>query len=170
MEKFDIIEEHYRANHKKMVSRVIGRVPNKSRHLAEEVVQEAYARCMKYFHTFNPERKPFSTWFNYILNNACSDCMKIEGNSGVAPIIYEDEDGDLNPQHLMDDLDIPLGLVVNIQEAMLRQKPERYDVLNMFFNLGMKPREIAECTNFSYGNIRLIISRFKGQFADDNIF
>lgn len=163
----EIVEEHYRKNYKQLVNHMVNRVPNKSHALAEEVVQEAYCRALKYYEGFNPELKPFSTWFNRILNNACSACLQEEG--GNLPSLDDDEI-DLEPYRIMEDVDVPFELVIMIQESMKKQKPEVYEVLNMFFNLGMKTREIAECVEFNHGNVRQIIRRFRIRHEDENNF
>lgn len=163
----ETIEAHYRKNYKGLVNHMTNRVPNKSKHLAEEVVQEAYCRALKYYDGFNPEIRPFSTWFNRILNNACNSCQQEEG--GNIPSL-DDEDQDLEPFRLMEDVSTPLGIIVLIQETMKQQKPDVREVLNMFFNLGMKTREIAECSDYSHTNIRQIIRRFRVKFDDENSF
>lgn len=167
MSRNEVIEEHYRKNYKTLVNHMVNRVPNKSHALAEEVVQEAYCRALKYYDGFDPTRKPFSTWFNRILNNACSACLQEEG--GNLPSL-DDEEMDLEPFRIMEDVDIPFELVVMIQESMKKQKADVFEVLNMFFNLGMKTREIAECVEFNHGNIRQIIRRFRLKFDDENSF
>ena len=167
MNRNEIVEAHYRKHYKTLVNHMRNRVPNKSHHLAEEVVQEAYCRALKYFDGFNPEIKPFSTWFNRILNNSCSSCMQEEGGNSLS---MDDDDQDLEPYRIMEDVSIPFDLVVLIQESMKKQKQDVYEVLNMFFNLGMKTREIAECVEYNHGNIRQIIRRFRIKFEDENSF
>lgn len=167
MTRNQVIEEHYRLNYKRLVKIMRNRVPNKSDALAEEVVQEAYCRALKYYKGFNPEIKPFATWFNRIMNNACNSCQQSEGNNLPS---MDNEDQDLEPFKLMEDVSIPLGVVVLIQTTMRQQKPDVFEILNMFFNLGMKTREIAECVDFSHTNIRQIIRRFRAKFGDENSF
>lgn len=167
MSRNEEIEKHYRQHYKRLVNHVTNRVPNKSKHLAEEVVQEAYTRALKYYKGYNPELAPFSTWFNRILNNACNSCQQEEG--GNIPSL-DDEENDLEPFRLMEDISIPLGIIVLIQETMKQQKPDVREVLNMFFNLGMRTREIAEVSIYSHTNIRQIIRRFRVKFDDENSF
>ena len=110
----DVIENHFRKNYKKQVGYITNRVPHKSHALAEEVVQEAYCRALKYFKGFDPTRSNFSTWFNRILNNACSACLQEEGGHPQEYI----EDYELEPHKLMEELDVPFELVVLIKEEM----------------------------------------------------
>ena len=69
-----LITKHYIENYKRLVKRSMWRVPNKSLALAEECVQEAYARALKYYSTFNPKQDLFNNWFEGILRNAINDC------------------------------------------------------------------------------------------------
>ena len=160
MTRNEVVERHWRDNYKRLVNHVANRVPNKSHALAEEVVQEAYARALRYYEGFDETRRPFSTWFNRILNNSCAACLQAEAG---LPLSYDDEI-EIEPYRLMEDNSFPFEVVVQIEEAIKAQPEERREVLNMFFNLGMKTREIAECVEFSHGNIRQIISRFRIKF------
>ena len=55
----DVINDHFRSNYTKLVKRMRGRVPGNSTALAEEVVQETYARAMKYYRTYDSEMSKF---------------------------------------------------------------------------------------------------------------
>lgn len=168
MECNAVIERHYRTHAKKLVNRMISRVPNNSRHLAEEVVHDAYVNAMTYWEGFDPRIKPFAVWFNRILNNAANKCVQMEG--GGNHLSFDDEDLDLEPFRINDDADIPPLVVINIQKAIESKSPEVREVLHMFFNVGMKTVDIEKCTGFSHGNIRQIIRRFRIKWDDENIF
>ena len=165
MDRDKTIEEHYRRNRKGLINAVINRVPNKSRALAEEVVQEAYCRALAYWPSFDPERGEFKTWFNRILYNAGNDCVASEGNS----ISLDDEEYDVAGFLLVDD-DIPKDVALLIQKSMEKQRPEVYEVLHMFFNLGFKTIDIEKCTDFTHTNIRKLIYRFKVEWVNENIY
>lgn len=168
MDRNSVVEKHYKANYKHLVNRMCSRVPDNSRHLAEEVVQDAYANALTYWDAFNPNIRPFGVWFNRILNNAANKCVQSEG--GGNHLSLDDEDSDLEPFRVNDDADIPMIVVINIQKAIKKQRPEVAEVLNMFFNLGMRTREIAECTEFNHNNIRQMVRRFRIKWDDENIF
>lgn len=166
MNRNEFVEDHYRKNYKLFVNRMTNRVPHKSKDLAEEVVQEAYSLALKYWKAFNPEIGRFDAWFNRILNNACNRCVQLEGGGTLSL----DDEYDLEPFFLNEDMDIPQEVVIIVQEAIKKEPPDRSEVLNMFFNLGMKTREIEECTSYSHSNIRQIIRRFRIKWGDENIF
>lgn len=160
-----VVEEHYRKNFKGYVKYMSRRAPNNSVHIAEEIVQEAYFRALKHYKAFNPDRGTFSTWFNHILHNTLNRVLSEE--AGVGPSLDDDE-LELEPFILDTEPYVPKHLVILIQRAIKEQKPEVADVLHMFFNLGMKTRDIEECTEFSHSNIRKIIERFRVKMDDED--
>jgi RNA polymerase sigma factor (sigma-70 family) len=161
----ETIEKHYRKNYKLFVNRMLRRVPGNSRALAEEVVQEAYSNALRYWKAFDPERASFDVWFNRIVNRAASKCTRAE--NGQPSLSYDDE---LEPFVLNNETRIPKVIIAKIQQAIKETKPEVSEILNMFFNLGMKTTDICECTNHSHSNIRQIIRRFRIKWNDENIF
>lgn len=167
MNRNQTIETHYKKNYKRLVKHMTNRVPDNSPALAEEVVMEAYARALAYWESYDPTRGEFSTWFNRIMNNACAACIRDEQGTNLS---MDDDDLDLEPYRLMQDIEIPFHIIVLIQSEMNKQRPEVKEVLNMFFNLGMKTREIAECVDYNHGNIRQIVRRFRIKFEDENTF
>lgn len=167
MDRDEVVSAHYQKNFKGLVKYMSRRTPNQSVHLAEEVVQEAYTKALTHWKAFNPERGAFNTWFNRILNNSLNNCLSSE--SGNLPS-FDDDDLDLEPFIIDNDPDIPRNIVVRIQKSISEQKPEHADVLHMFFNLGMRTRQIEECSEFSHDNIRKIIQRFRIKWDDENIY
>lgn len=164
----ETIDAHYRKNFKLLVKRATWRVPNKSVHLAEEVVQDAYLKAIRFWNTFNPERNEFGAWFNRIFNGSVADCIRRE--NGHSNPSLDNEDDYLEPFILDEDVDIPREIVIRVKKAIEEQPAPNNDVLNMFFNLGMNSNEIAECTNLTAGNVRQIIRRFRIKWDGENIF
>lgn len=167
MTRNDVISDHYIINYKKLVKRASWRVPNKSVHLAEEVVQEAYTRALKFFKAYDPERGDFGAWFNRIYNCCVANCIKQE--NGNMPSL-DDEDEYLEPFIIDDSAWVPKDMALLIKNNIDAQTPEVAEVLRMFFLLGMKTPDIADCTNQSHSNVRQIIYRFRIKWSDENIF
>jgi RNA polymerase sigma factor (sigma-70 family) len=166
MTRNEIIEDYYRKNYKHLVNRVLGRVPNNSRAIAEEVVQDAFVRALEYWRTFDQNRE-IGPWFNRILAYSVRETIRKENGT---PLSFDDEELFLEPFVLGEDVDIPPNIVLLVQKSILEQPEDRREVLHMFFNLGMKTREIEECTNYNHSNIRQIIRRFRIKWDDENIF
>lgn len=154
----ELIEEHYRLNFDKLVKRSTYRVPNKSPHIAEECVQEAYLRAIKYINAFNPDLDTFEKWFEGILRNAINDCRTIEKDRGVT-------------KELTDDLVEEVASKKDKAQYVLVMKYINEDsknrtILTLFFLLGYKTKDIAEYTNISHTYIRQIIFRFRNKMYD----
>lgn len=167
MMRDETVVAHYNKNYKKLVKHAIYRVPNRAEHLAEEVVQEAYAKALKFFKAYDPERNKFEPWFNRIFNGCVSDCIKAEGGSHPS---FDDEDNNLEPFIIDNNQWIPKDMVIKIKEGIDAQRPEAAEVLRMFFILGMETPDIASCTNLTHTNVRQIIYRFRIGWSDENIF
>lgn len=167
MDRNTTIEAHYRKNYRQLVKRVLNRVPNHSHALAEEVVQEAYVRAMQYWRSYNPARGDFDRWFNLILRNAVADCINSESGG---PLSLDDDDRDIKPFVMFEDHSIPKAVALKVQDGINAQRPEIADILNMFFNLGMRTVDIEKCSELSHTNIRQIIRRFRIKWENENTF
>jgi RNA polymerase sigma factor (sigma-70 family) len=163
----ETIEQHYRHHYKILVKRAAWRVPNKSVALAEEVVQEAYSRAIKYWKTFDPNKNKFGAWFNRIYNGCVADCMRAE-NGGLPSLNNDDEW--LEPFILNDSDWVPKEMAIRIQEGIKAQRDEASEILNLFFNLGLTTPEIHEITGVNHNTIRQTIRRFRIKWEDENIF
>jgi len=67
-EAYKVIEDYYRKNFKRLVNISRGRAG--SYHNAEDVVQEAFTRALKYHKSYNPAMTAFDAWFSRILDNS----------------------------------------------------------------------------------------------------
>jgi len=156
-----LIEQHYRKNFERFSKMIARRFQNRL-NVAEEAVQEAYLRAIKYFHTFNTEIKPFEHWFATILNNAVKDLQREEKAGGMK---Y--------------DLDSAEGFmeinVVNTMYNIIRVHYEieihrEREILYYFFQLGLKPREICQIVDSrTIHAIKSVIYRFKQSLKESGI-
>ena len=79
------IENHYKENYGRILKRMTFRAGGI--HQAEDIVQEAYCRALKYYSELKVEE--FDRWFSMILNNAYNDYKRDE--IGLSYIEDEDE-------------------------------------------------------------------------------
>ena len=63
-----MIEQFYKENYNILVKRIQARRMQECD--AEDVVQEAFVRALKYADSFNPDFHEIGAWFNTILNNS----------------------------------------------------------------------------------------------------
>jgi RNA polymerase sigma factor (sigma-70 family) len=153
--KHKLIEEHYRQNFEKLIKRTTWRVPNRSQALAEECVQEAYTRAMKYWKTFNPKQDIFNKWFEGILRNAVNDCRTQEADRGIS--IETTPEGEIPLLPDRKERIMALHII-----RMLEPGPKR-SILTLFLLFGYTTKDIAEYTGIKEGTVRQIIARWRNK-------
>lgn len=164
MKRNKLIEEHYKLHYNTLVKRYTRRVPNHSVALAEEVVQEAYARAVKYFATFEPKINTFEKWFNAILRNSTNDCRTAESGNGATKE-YDDQVEDVRASKSdYKNLHTMLLEIYRIQETSVRD----YNVLSMFFVYGFTSKDISVYMGMSHTNVRQVIFKFKGRINEED--
>lgn len=149
---YEIIENHYRENYGRIIKRMTFRAGGI--HQSEDIVQEAYARAMKYYDTLKVDE--FDKWFSMILNNAYNDYMRDE--IGLSYIEEDDE-----PLGLED-----CGLVTSqtrreIYDIISTKSPVQQEILNLHLRHGYSPTDIASLTEHTYANTHKVISRFRDE-------
>lgn len=154
----DLITQHYLENYIRLVKTAVRRVPNNSQALAEEVVQEAYARAVKYFRAYN-ENIEFDKWFNGIFRNAVNDCRTAESEHGCT---FEYDDNVENilslEQTLQGELwDATMKMIYKLDNE--RDK----EILSMCYMYGFTSKDIAEYVGMKHSTVRQIITRFKAK-------
>lgn len=153
MKRDKLITEHYLLHYERLVKRTIWRVPNKSKAIAEECVQEAYARALKYFSTFDERKDLFERWFEGILRNAIHDCRDIEKDRGVSKELSDEDGVELVPYRK--ERLTAIAVIRGMKEDNNRL------VLSMFLLYGFKTKDIAEYTGMTHTNVRQIIYKYR---------
>ena len=147
----EALTEYYNEMHDKLVQRFQKR--SGGWHNAEDVVQEAFARALKYINSFDPEHKPMAAWFNSILNNAFKDFRKEERRQGM--VAEEDQ--------IIDDLDTIVFKSETV-EALLNhidEMPEpKKTVIRLFVIQGYTAEEILQQTELNIASVRKIVHEF----------
>lgn len=155
----DILEHHYKAHRRrlvKIVMRRVGRCP----YLAEEAVQEAYTRALKYIHCYDPE-KTLDNWFHTILNNAVRDLMKVERQRGL---------GLDNADEVADPIDTDTRVYARsiIDSIFLVKNNLHKEVLELYIIKGLGYKDIVQVTEaHSEAMVRKVVSRFKESLKDE---
>lgn len=160
-----IIDTHYRQNYKRLVKTIARRFGGNT-HLAEEAVQEAYTKAVKYFKLFDPDKKPFNAWFTSILNNAVRDLQRQEMHRGA---IKEGEELELIPDPRNQEETTHWDEIrrhINSDIDTLSNETHQ-EVLELYFNKGMQPTEICEIIEgVSREAAKKIIQRFRPFILD----
>ncbi len=153
---YSLIEELCKEKHKKMVTRLFYYLHN--RHNAEDILQEAYYRALKYWKTFNSE-EDFQGRFRIILNNVLKDFMKAERLRGMKdenyPPIREIQNHIFHRLALKEVLDI-------IDEKTDRVKR----ILYLHLIDGYTAKEVEQIVPESVATIWKITQRFREEIKD----
>lgn len=149
---YEIIENHYRENYGRIIKRMTFR--SGGIHQAEDIVQEAYARAMKYYNNLKVDE--FDKWFSMILNNAYNDYMRDE----IGLSYIEDDDEPLGL--------VECGLVTSqtrreVYDIISTKSVAQQEILTMHLRHGYNPIDIANTTEHTYANVHKVISRFRDE-------
>lgn len=150
MNKNAIIEAYYRENYTVLIKIARRRVGDYSLVLAEEAVQEAFSRVLKYYKTYK-EADSFDSWFKRILYNCIHDIKRQEKDRGVTT---KEEDEETTSQG-------DVAFTKEVLDLLGKQKPRDLEILNMYFFYGFKSREVAELSRVSHDVVRDVIRTFR---------
>lgn len=152
MSKLDLF---YRENFKPL-SKSVSRVFNNRLDIGEDVVQEAFVRCLTYIHTYD-ENKSFKTWFNSILSNCIRDKQKEERSRGIS---YDIED-----TISLSDLMLILDDAIDLEKYIKRYTGIQYEVLRLFYFLNLNSKEISDLVEgTTHSSVRTFLHRFRESF------
>ena len=142
------IDKHYREQYSRLVKRIAYRLGNKY-FLAEEVVQEAYARALKYYKSFDPSYGEFDQWFSLILNNATRHCQNQEKSRGIHAdtLVFPN----IDEQYFRNGL----------EEAVAKEGDRNSIILSLYFLDGWRTPEISKLLNCNHNTVRQVINRFR---------
>ena len=151
-----IIAKHFLFNRCTLVKRVKYRT-NGNEADAEDVVQEAYCRALKYKDSFEMGMN-FGHWFSRIVANAYKDWKREQYNHSL------NEEFDENEVEPTEDSSVQDNLINRIsQEIELLEDVEHKSILRLHFVYGFKLRELAQISPLKYREIVYIITKFKEQ-------
>lgn len=147
------IEEHYIKNRRMLVKRLSFRTD--SIQDAEDVVQEAYCRALKYIASFDKEQS-FENWFTRILRNAIKEEKRKKFN---LPVIESFDEDEIEP---IPDSNVQKRLLKSIEESINKERNEHIkEILKLYYLQGFKLSEIVQITNEGYNAVNNMVHKFK---------
>lgn len=151
------IESHYKENYKRLVK--FYTLVFKNEQDAEDVVQEAYARALKYFPSFDASLV-FEAWFSTIVRNAFLNHLHNKRGHQHEELDEFVLEGSLNY------MDIGV-LWEQIIDSIGKEKLEHQEVLMYHFEKGYSCTEISHFSDLTHRNIRKIVSDFRGKIRKE---
>ncbi len=161
-EKMNKIEPFYRENYKKQVKK-IGYMLGGDWVSAEDVVQEAYIRAVKYGDSYSEERSSLKTWFNTILYNSFRDWQKLDREKGIVKAPLTDN---VPEEVVFLQCNEFRGLIKKELSSLMGDERVR-TVLHLWYILGYSAKEISQVVNnMTVTNVTTLTNRFKKLMYD----
>jgi len=154
-EAYKLIEDFYRKNFKRLVNKVKGRAG--SYHNAEDVVQEAFTRSLKYHKSYNPAITPFDMWFSRILENSLRTHTKDRRAQGM---VYDARPSDKHTGVYTESAFVK-RFISEIKDDIALLSEKKKEVLNLSFFYDYSPNDVSKIMNINPGTIRVLIHRFR---------
>jgi len=130
-------------------------------HDADDVVQEASLRALRYFGTFAGGNA--RAWFLRIVRNACIDWRGRRGRAAIDPFDEQEHSSELparDPETSLLDADVALSIT-----RAMRQLPNRLRQVLILRELeGLSYRELADAINVPPGTVMSLLSRARQAF------
>lgn len=127
---------------------------------AEDALQDAFERAIKYYNSYDPEKSTFAVWFSRILSNAVKDHLR--RSKGLGDCEFDEEIADGTPCEQYTE-----RMAENIRSAILSRKPHISEVLDLFFNKGYTARDISRLVELSHIAINQHIYRFREEIRKE---
>lgn len=149
-----LIEDHYVANRRNLVKRM----SFSSGDYAEDIVQEAYARALKYYKSYNPDM-PFDNWLKRIMVNVLKEHKNTE--HGFSSIQYEEEEHDGTVCTGFNE-----RVILEVNDLISTKSLIQIEVLRYHFQQGYTAKEVSEITEYGYKTSHQIIRRFRQELKE----
>lgn len=146
-----VIEEYYSNNFEELVKRYHNRAGGREN--SEDIVQEAFARALQYFPTFDG-RVPFENWFSRILQNSFRQFKTDEKNYGMN---MSNEDADVPCPVCLENK----RLVHDVKQYIMNSSPKNErEILQLYYIKGYSFQDIVRITDEKYRRVNYVVYKF----------
>ncbi len=156
---FQVIEDHYKANKDTIIKKITFKAGSVQD--AEDVVQEAHYRALKYIHAYNPNEFEFSRWFSRLFQHVWRDALADKYQRGrpeeVSETDYICEAFKSNAPQLME---LIYSEILNTENA------DHREVLTLYLIYEYKLREVSDIMGMRSGTVNQILFRFKDELKN----
>ena len=141
----------------------------RDRGLAEDLAQEGFLRVYQRLHTYDPDRK-FSSWFFQVLRNITIDYLRVnrvptasldelqeEGNRGASV-----DQESVSPEQAAERGELAIAMAA----ALSRIRPEYRECVVLRYQEGLTHPEIAEILGLPAGTVKTHLHRARKELAD----
>lgn len=136
---------------------------------AEDVVQEAFTRALKFYNSYDNGCGDINAWFNKILFNCLRDYQREKLGYGIVRNNIEEEDEEATMWIKIYPIDAKIRALINEQlESYTNLRHKR--ILQLFFILGYTTAQIPQIElGVSQTNVTTIIKRFKDSIKEKGL-
>jgi len=141
----------------------------RDRGLAEDLAQEGFLRVYQRLHTYDPDRK-FSSWFFQVLRNITIDYLRVN-RVPTASLDELQEEGNLgasvdresvSPEQAAEQGELAIAMAA----ALSRIRPEYRECVVLRYQEGLTHPEIAEILGLPAGTVKTHLHRARKELAD----
>lgn len=148
------IHQHYVENRDTLIKKMLRRAGTEW--ASEDIVQETYYRALKYASSFKGD--DIARWINTIYNNALREYKNQE--KGYSQIDDESPEASYEcptyVKHLMKD----------VYDLVDTKSESQKEILYLYFQQEYGAKNISEITQYSYGQVHKVISRFREELRE----
>ena len=157
MTRDELISEHYQMHYGSLIKFFSYR-HNGNEQDAEDIVQEAYARALKYFDSYDAENSKFTTWFGKIIVNCERDLVRAKLRNGSTEEFDEELYDPVFEDHaLRQDF-------MNLRGHIDRCKQDVREVLTLYYIYQYSLSDIASLLPmFKYKQIDNMVKDFRNK-------
>lgn len=129
---------------------------------ADETAGSVFMKMYKNLNAFNPEKASFATWLNRIAENEAKMYFRTQSRRGDKETAWDenfdpaaDENSEPEKSYMQSER------AKKIKDALMTLPERERNVVEMFYWLNMKPKEIAEALDLTPNHISVILRRAK---------
>ncbi len=129
---------------------------------AEDVVQEAFYRAIKYKDTYNPKHQPIGAWFNTIMNNAFKDYRHANFTGE-----YSFREDDSEEVYISADSDmISKRMVEEVKKDMYCKSDQESSILNTVLVLGYSYKACCQVYDVPFSRVQFVLQEFRKEMRE----
>lgn len=147
----EVVDKYYRENYDLLVKRVKSRAGSQEN--AEDVVQEAFTRALKYYKSCSNN---FERWFSVILSNTLKDHQKDLRLAGLTKSIDDslNELEPIIPNHVKD------LFRAHMDKLSAHKASYNKEIIRLNILFGYNSKEISQLLGLANGTVRNSLSMF----------
>lgn len=148
---YELLEQYYKDNYDRLVKNMTRRAGSPEN--AEDIVQEAFSRAMRFYDNYDDSR-PFEGWFVNILNNSLREFKVSERNYGMS------KQSDVEEEEA-DGYDSITMMHVEDIKKLIDKSGDEAPILDLHFIKGYKLIDVVRLLDDRYRHVFYVCNKFR---------